>query len=227
MVSNLPPPPEGYQRPPPPGAGYQQPAGAGWDPPSPGPPGPAGSGGSSKTPWIVLASCGGLFALLLVGGCVAALVAGPPEDDAAEGRRGDTEEPADDEPVETTTTTEPTTTEPPETTPPPPPPATAPPLSEEEIREAAFVVLMQVQVPGLAGASHDEIVELGHLVCDGIDESGDVTTFATGVTVLLLTDPNAFGGATPEDMGYVIGGSVEAFCPEWSESLEEFSNSFG
>ena len=85
------------------------------------------------------------------------------------------------------------------------PEATPAPVSMED----AFVTVIRAKYdPGMSDA---ELIEMGRTVCEGFDNFGVAGT----IGIMLQSEP----APDPEVLGYVMGASASAFCPEYMDDL--------
>lgn len=90
------------------------------------------------------------------------------------------------------------------------------------VASAAFVSVMRDQFPlETAGVSDSEIAALGQTTCGAINEyDGDIAALLN----YLITPPDAMD---PLFAAFVIGAAVPAFCPEYQDDVDAFTNSDG
>lgn len=84
--------------------------------------------------------------------------------------------------------------------------------------EADFLLLVGPQFPGVDDAT---LLDLGHLTCDLIAEDGG--DFALTSSKLLAAGAAA-GFDDPSDTGYLLGGAIPTFCPQWADAFTQWAS---
>ena len=97
----------------------------------------------------------------------------------------------------------------PETEPANVPAATPAPANMEDAREKAFVTVIRARFD--APGSDAEIIEMGRTICEGFDDFGVAGT----IGIMLQGEP----APDPETLGFFMGASASAFCPEYMDDL--------
>lgn len=88
----------------------------------------------------------------------------------------------------------------------------------DDVMDDLFATVMRDQHPkAFSGVDDALLAELGRNVCGAID---------TGTTIMEAVQIGMDAGYTPEVAGAIVGGAVTAFCPDHSDELDEFTDTF-
>lgn len=78
-----------------------------------------------------------------------------------------------------------------------------------------FVDIVRDNVPSSSALNDRELVEFGNSICDALDDGNSLGAIGmVGVQ----------SGMRPQDIGFIIGASVAAFCPEYEDDINNFGS---
>lgn len=66
-------------------------------------------------------------------------------------------------------------------------------------------------------ASEADLIEVGQLACDTIDDNGSIT----GALIAIIDDPAFYG--LEYEAGYIMGAAIPVFCPEYKAELNRLT----
>jgi len=90
------------------------------------------------------------------------------------------------------------------------------PEAPEETKELIYLLAVRGN-PAFNDASDAELLELGHLMCDIIDDvDGDVRAAQLAMTIQMVSDGLDH---MAEAAGHMFGAAVVSFCPEYEDQL--------